>query len=182
MNSEQKNSRVNLRPPRSVDADKVWVWRHQPELNLHQPLVELSSAQLKEDLLRYAYRPNDRFLKDRFHWIIERTRDQIPMGWITLTIRNRLHQIGEIGYSLSAEFHGQGYGTEAVCRFLMLAFCELELYRIEAKCSVYNPASYKLLEKCGFQREGILRQYLMIRNTRVDHYLYAILKSDWFQR
>lgn len=177
MNKAPTICRVILRTPVKSDAEQVWIWRQQEELNRHQPLIELSFSQLQDDLLRCGYRFADRFSRDRFHWIIERNADRTPVGWITLSIRNRLHQIGEIGYSLSADFHQKGYGTEAIGQFLSLAFRELDLYRIEAKCSVHNEASYRLLEKCGFEREGILRSYLMIRSQRVDHYLYSALRD-----
>ncbi len=177
MNRDPEIYRVTIRAPLKKDADLVWDWRKQEELNLHQPLAELTFPQLRDDLVRFAYRFSDRFTSDRFHWIIEKTVDQLPIGWITLSVRNRIHGIGEIGYSISAEYHHQGYGTEAIRIFLKIAFFEVGLYRIEAKCSVHNPASYRLLEKTGFQREGVLRHYLTIQGQRTDHYLYSILRT-----
>lgn len=170
--------KVNLRPPVKADADHLWIWRKQEELNRHQPLVELTYNQLRDDLVRFAYKYDDRFTGERFHWIIERVEGQIPVGWITLSVRNRVHQIGEIGYSLGAEHHGLGYGTEAIRLFLRTAFYDIGLFRVEARCSIHNPASYRLLEKAGFRREGILRQYLTIRGERTDHFLYSIIRSD----
>jgi len=51
--------------------------------------------------------------------------------------------------------------------------------RLEAVRSINNPASRRVLEKAGFQYEGIRRKYLRIRDGRVDHHSFAVLKSDW---
>jgi ribosomal-protein-alanine N-acetyltransferase len=104
------------------------------------------------------------------------------MGWMTLSIRTWEHQIGEIGYSLSEQFHGQGYGYEALQIMLQKVFFEAHLYRVEAKCSVENAASYKLLEKAGFKKEGVLREYFNIRGKRIDHYIYSFLRPEYINR
>ena len=43
-----------------------------------------------------------------------------------------------------------------------------------------NSASQKVLKKVGFAREGRLRAYFVLEGTRVDNYLYAILRDDFF--
>lgn len=42
---------------------------------------------------------------------------------------------------------------------------------------VRNVASWRMLEKCGFVREGMVRQGKMV-NTWCDYYLYGLLRSD----
>ena len=44
-----------------------------------------------------------------------------------------------------------------------------------------NGASQKVLERAGFQREGLLRGYFEMGGRRVDNHPYAILKSDFFR-
>jgi RimJ/RimL family protein N-acetyltransferase len=57
-------------------------------------------------------------------------------------------------------------------------FSDTGLRRLEARCAVENRASWKVLEKAGFQREGRLRGYFVMHGRRVDNYLYAVLRHD----
>ncbi|OJT89297.1 GNAT family N-acetyltransferase, partial [Clostridioides difficile] len=57
-------------------------------------------------------------------------------------------------------------------------FSKTELQKIMDRCAYFNHASYKTLEKVGFQREGHIREGKMV-NTYCDYYLYGILKSDY---
>jgi ribosomal-protein-alanine N-acetyltransferase len=54
----------------------------------------------------------------------------------------------------------------------------LQLHRVEAACIPDNIRSIRVLEKAGFQREGLLRSYLRINGAWQDHYLYARISDD----
>ena len=68
--------------------------------------------------------------------------------------------------------------TAAVRAVAPFAFSALGLHRLEAACIPTNTASMRLLEKCGFAREGLARQYLCINGQWQDHVLYARLRDD----
>lgn len=174
--------RVHLRDPLPADAALIFKWRNESALQAHQPLVYLTIDHIQSDIEKTSNNNLPNYTRDRFQWIIERSADLEPLGWMTLSIRTWEHQIGEIGYSISEAYHGQGYGYEALQLMLRKAFYEAHLYRIEAKCSVENPASYKLLEKVGFRKEGVLREYFNIRENRVDHFIYSVLRSEYIKR
>lgn len=174
--------RVRLRDPLREDAARIFRWRNENALQVHQPLVYLSLDHIQSDIEKTANNNLPNYTRDRFQWIIERSADSEPLGWMTLSIRTWEHQIGEIGYSISEAYHGQGYGYEALQLMLRKAFYEAHLYRVEAKCSVENPASYKILEKVGFKKEGVLREYFNIRGKRFDHYMYSFLRSEYINR
>ncbi len=173
---------IRLRDPRPEDAKRIYRWRTERAVREHQPITPIPVDQLRLDLERTATNKLPDYARERFQWIIERVGDNAALGWITLSIRSWEHQIGEIGYTLGESFHGQGYGSQAVYQVLDKAFFEAHLYRIEAKCSVHNKSSYRLLEKAGFSREGIMRGYFNIRGERVDHYLYSILRSEFSRK
>ncbi len=61
----------------------------------------------------------------------------------------------EIGYWLGVPFWGQGYATEAVRALIDYAFTELDHEALQAGARVTNPASRRILEKCGFQWTGV---------------------------
>lgn len=61
----------------------------------------------------------------------------------------------EIGYWLGVPYWGQGFATEAVRALIDYAFTELDHDALQAGARVTNPASRRILEKCGFQWTGV---------------------------
>jgi len=68
--------------------------------------------------------------------------------------------------------------TRALAGAVRFAFDELKLHRVEAACMPNNLASIRVLERNGFQREGLARRYLKINGVWQDHLLYATLADD----
>jgi RimJ/RimL family protein N-acetyltransferase len=90
----------------------------------------------------------------------------------------------ELGYWLGTPFWGQGYATEAVRAVIDYAFTELEYEALQAGARVTNPASRRILEKCGFQWTGVglcriraINSSAPIDRFRLDRGLWASLKS-----
>jgi ribosomal-protein-alanine N-acetyltransferase len=92
-------------------------------------------------------------------------------------IDNENH-VAEAGYSFSREYWGKGLATEALRALLGFGFDTLKLNRIEGQCDARNPASGRVMEKCGMRREGILRQRYFLKGVYTDMILYAALKND----
>lgn len=83
----------------------------------------------------------------------------------------------EIGYWLAAPFRGQGIMTEVVQRFTDSMFeHRSRLVRIEAHVFPHNPSSVRLLEKVGFEREGLLRKFYMKNGAYLDAVVLARLR------
>lgn len=101
----------------------------------------------------------------------------VLVGGITLgNIRYGVAQTGQIGYWIGERHAGKGYMTDALKLVSRYAFDTLRLHRIEAACIPGNARSIRVLEKAGFQREGLLRSYLRINGAWHDHYLYALIE------
>lgn len=117
----------------------------------------------------------------------ERAANGIPSEWVI-----RHHEAGliggigfflktgvdghadEIGYWLAAPFRGQGIMTEVVRTFTDRMFEQrLQLVRIEAHVFPHNSASMRLLEKAGFEREGLLRKVHLKNGVHLDSVLLA---------
>ncbi|MEK4254524.1 GNAT family protein [Ureibacillus sp. FSL K6-0165] len=111
------------------------------------------------------------------------TKDEEQLiGHISLYAIKRLpYSSAFIGYSIDERFTGQGIATEAVNEVVQFAFNVVNLHRIEAYVSPKNIASVKVLEKANFKREGLLRELLYINGSWEDHYMYALLQSDYFR-
>lgn len=83
----------------------------------------------------------------------------------------------EIGYWLAEPFRGKGLMTEVVTRFCEFLFeTRPELLRLEAKVHHYNPASARVLEKAGFEREGYARKYAFKDGEAIDTILLSRIR------
>lgn len=94
-------------------------------------------------------------------------------------IRRGVAQSGTLGYWMGERYAGSGLMPRAVDLMKLFAFDLQGLHRIEAACLPSNARSIRLLEKCGFTREGHLRNYLKIAGRWEDHYLYSLLAEEW---
>lgn len=85
----------------------------------------------------------------------------------------------EIGYWLAKPFWGQGIATDAVRIFIKYAFEELGLVRLFSRVLDFNAGSWRVLEKNGFQLEGILRKHIYRDGRYIDDRIYGLLKQEW---
>ena len=85
---------------------------------------------------------------------------------------------GEIGYYLRPEFQNLGIMTEAAGQICELAFSELGIVRIVGRVFEPNIASRRVLEKAGFEREGIMKNAFTRNGNIYNGCIYAKLKED----
>lgn len=175
--SPRRRSPVGLRPATGDDAPLLKRWRAEATVRRFQPLHDVPIGQLRADVSAQRVDNLYQGRGERFLWIVE--LDDVPAGWITLVVANWEHGLAEIGYALSSSFQGQGVMTDALTQLLPDLFLRAPLERIEARCAVGNAASQRVLEKLGFEREGVLRAYFELHGQRVDHVLYALLRTDY---
>ena len=101
------------------------------------------------------------------------------IGHISLYAIKRLpYSSAFIGYAMDENYTGKGIATEAVKLVVQFAFETLNLHRVEAFIAPTNISSMRVVEKIGFQQEGLMRELLYINGKWVDHYMYAILQRD----
>jgi ribosomal-protein-alanine N-acetyltransferase len=85
--------------------------------------------------------------------------------------------IAELAYWLARPLWGQGIMTEALQMVVPFAFETLELHRIWAGTDPRNLASCRLLERNGFEREGVLRQATYRDDSWMDTAIYGLLRD-----
>ena len=85
----------------------------------------------------------------------------------------------EIGYSISSKYWNNGYTTEAIKEIINYLFKEVHINRIAAKHDIDNPASGRVMKKCGLTYEGTLRESKKIKGKLGSFAVYSILKSEW---
>ncbi|MBA2860460.1 GNAT family N-acetyltransferase [Methanococcus maripaludis] len=103
-----------------------------------------------------------------------------PIGYICSTnidYINRKAQWG--GIVIGKEFSGKGYGTEAGKLLLDHLFGELGMNMVYGFWKEDHDASLRMAEKIGFQKDGLMRDYVFKKNRFHNAYICTILKRDY---
>lgn len=176
-----QGERVHLRLPATTDFTQ-WARLRSESRDFLTPWEPLWAP---GDLERNSFRNRVRRYQEEvqsgtgYPFFIFRNRDGRLVGGITLSnVRRGVTQAGTIGYWMGAPHAGQGLMSEAVRLMIGFAFDTLRLHRLEAACIPTNSRSIHLLEKAGFQREGLFRSYLKINGTWQDHLVFSLLEDD----
>jgi len=110
------------------------------------------------------------------------TREKMVLGAVGISTSER--EPPELGYWLGVPFWGHGYATEAVHAVIDHAFADLDFEALGAGARVTNPASRRVLEKCGFQWTGVgltriraLASSAPIDRFRLERAIWRSLKS-----
>jgi ribosomal-protein-alanine N-acetyltransferase len=148
----------------------------------HQPFEPLREAdyytlESHEQLIRQRLNDTE---QDRAYMFGIFLLDGQLAGQITLSnIVRGVAQYGDLGYFMDYSIQRKGHTTAAVKLILEYAFRALALHRVQASILLHNDASRRVLEKSGFQAEGVARRYLKINGEWQDHQTYAILADDF---
>lgn len=87
---------------------------------------------------------------------------------------------GEITYFIGEHYWGCGYATEALQAMLTFGFESLQLERIQGRCIEENRASLRVMQKCGFSYEGLMRHQVIKCGKYLNVWQAAILKEDYY--
>lgn len=110
------------------------------------------------------------------HYAIASASEAI--GAIGLVLRQDVERrSAEIGYWLGEAFWGKGIATSAVRALSEYAFATFDLVRLYGKVFEWNPASARVLEKCGYAFEGRLRKNATKDGKTIDELIYALVKE-----
>jgi RimJ/RimL family protein N-acetyltransferase len=85
----------------------------------------------------------------------------------------------EIGYWLGEAVWGRGIATAAVRAVSGYGFEALDLTRVFAVPFASSSASIRVLEKCGYVREGTMRRSAIKEGGVIDQVLYALTDEDF---
>jgi [ribosomal protein S5]-alanine N-acetyltransferase len=105
------------------------------------------------------------------------------VGRVSLsTVVRGAWQNANIGYFVDRERGGRGFATWAVRETLAFAFRWANLHRVQAAVMPRNVRSIKVVEKNGFNPEGLATRYLKIAGSWEDHQIHAITAEEWAER
>lgn len=168
-----KTERLSLRP--LSEADQVPVGRMMGDIEVmafwdSQPIEEPDAAL---DVIRGQLEDVER--GKALYWTAERLSDGGFVGCVDLSDIDRWHNRAEVGFMLDRAAWGFGYAGEAMAAVVAHAAQGVRLKRLSARAHLGNVRSMRLLERLGFQREGVLRGYVERDGRRRDCALFGLL-------
>jgi RimJ/RimL family protein N-acetyltransferase len=178
-----ETERLYLRAYRAGDGAMYYAARirnrvHLSEFESGNVIMLLENEKQAEEIigkLREAWMAGKHFLigvfdKSADHWVgqiyVEPTNLDLPEF--------------TVGYAADVNYEGKGYISEAVKAVLAVLFIDLGAHRVKADCHENNVRSWRLLERCGFKREGHLRENK--KNPDGSFHgdlLYSILRPEY---
>lgn len=174
-----RTERLELRPVRDEDVDRILEYRSLPEVTRWLLRTEVDPLAFRSAWRRAAEDPDDHS--------VAVVLDDVVVGTVSVRLVDGMGQPGmprrteaEVGYIFDPAYGGHGYATEAVTAMVAHAFERLGVRRITAGCFADNLASVRLLEKVGMRREqhGVGDSWHAELGW-VDGYTYALLAETW---
>ncbi|MDO5022768.1 MAG: GNAT family N-acetyltransferase [Eubacteriales bacterium] len=168
--------RLLLRMPRKSDCRDLFLYAKDPFCSryclwrAHRSLKDscfFINAMLKENRTKAA-----------LNFAVEEKSTGRMIGTIGFVSFSMEHSLAEVGYSFAPSIWGRGYATEALNKIVDYAFNTMELHRLEAQCDSRNTASARVLEKCGFKREGLMQKRLFLKDEYADILFYAMVNKN----
>jgi RimJ/RimL family protein N-acetyltransferase len=173
-----KTERLILRAPRLTDAEAIALLAN--DLRVAANTARIPHPYGVADAEQFIAAINRR--DEESCWAVGHSGALIGMCGLVPAERE-----AEIGYWLGAPFWGRGFATEAARAVIDHAFGQLGHETLQAGARVTNPASRRVLEKCGFQWAGVRLTRIRAINSaapvdrfRLDRGLWASLKA-WGQ-
>lgn len=153
--------RLNLRPLRPEDAEAVFEgWASKTEVPRWMVWSRHQSVDDARRFLEWVAETNANGASR--DWMILAPPAGEPVG--TIGLRTLSSFSYELGYVLAPSAWGRGFATEAVRAVTEAAFALEDTARVQAHCHPDNAASLRVLEKCGYEREGLLRRCQLLPN------------------
>lgn len=178
-----------MKPPEIIETERL---RLRPPV-MDDAIAIFAAYAQDDEVTRYlTWRPNKsvddvrEFLRccgasweqgRAFALAITGREDDRPIGMMEL--RPDQHRV-ELGYVLARPYWGLGLMTEAVRAVTAWALAQPDVHRVWAVCDVAHPASARVLEKAGMEREGLLRGWSIHPNlsaTPRDCWCYARVRE-----
>jgi len=110
--------------------------------------------------------------------LAEKNTDKM-IGSVGVSGINRNHGRIELSYDLAPQYWNRGIMTKATLAVVKYVFETMHINRIEAFALPENKASARMLEKCGFEFEGNLRQHRFFNGKYVDIGIYSLLRIEF---
>lgn len=139
-------------------------WAPHDQSEARQRISDHEQARLRGEQIDFA--------------IADLNDSRLLLGGASLNAVDLQNARASVGYWLSPTARGRGVASRAVRLVAGWAFETLELARLEITCGPDNRGSQRVAERCGFQREGLLRSHLAFKGGRRDTLMFSLLPGE----
>ncbi len=172
-----ETARLTLREMRMEDADAVFRIFSDPVVMRYHDSETFTDVEQARGLIEQM---EQRFTRSvGIRWGTTRMGDDGVIGTGGFSRWNLPDRYATIGYDLAQSAWEHGIMTEAVGAMVRFGFERLDLNRIEAETMLDNSASIRVLEKLGFQQEGIVRQKYFWKGQFHTMRLFSLLRREY---
>ncbi len=135
--------------------------------------------------------PHPYHLEDAKEWIKNSGKDSMMVSKAIIVngivagaigvhfFKDVMQKNAEIGFWLGEQYWGKGICTKALKKMTNYTFRHYPVHRIFAEVFSNNPASGRVLEKCGYKKEAILQEAIFKKGAYLDCLIYALLRSNY---
>lgn len=171
--------RIYLRPLEPSDAALLAASNNDPEVRTSFFTHTPTSLEVQAERIRHLYQPG----ADYVPFAICFKTDEAAIGVTALHRLDLVSHAAVFSVCISdASKWGHGYATETTELMLQYAFEILNLHRLQLHVWADNTPAIRIYEKCGFRREGTLRDAMMHNGVYCDFHVMGILDSEWRAR
>jgi RimJ/RimL family protein N-acetyltransferase len=167
---------VTLCPADQSDLDFLCEHENDPRVRASRSVVTPTSADHVTARLGGTMGQNE----DTVGLVVRAAEE--PVGFVYL-VREESNAVGfrfaELAYWIAHDHWDNGYATAAAETMVEYGFDELGLHRVKASTFADNEASQRVLEKIGFEREGVAREEAYVDGTWRDRVRYGLLEDEW---
>lgn len=173
-----ETERLILRPACAEDAEPMFAnWASDPDVTKFLTWPTHESVDVSRFVVESWATESNR--EDYYQWMIVLKALNEPIGSISVVDMDERIKKAEIGYCIGKAWWGKGIMSEALSAVMEFLFREVGMNRIEARHDANNPASGRVMKKCGMVYEGTARQYGWNNQGVCDICSYAVLREDW---
>jgi len=157
------------------DMNQNWVSDHDIQYGYCEPTYE-TEEEIKGLLNGYIgkYETNE-----TYRWAIILKENNQCIGQIAYFLVDSNNHFGEIEYCVGKAFQNKGYVTEATQAIIDYGFESINFNKVQICHRANNLPSARVIEKLGFHKDGVLRDFFYRDGEYVDRVYYSILRREW---
>jgi ribosomal-protein-alanine N-acetyltransferase len=168
-----QTERLTLRPLEACDVAAMHGLMSDAEVMAFWDVPEVDDIALTKVILEAQIR--DMEIGRAYYWSMIARGTGTFVGCCDISDIDRWHHRAEVGFVIARPFWSEGYGFEAMQAVMTHAAQGLHLRRLSARTHLGNVRSVRLLEKLGFEEEGVLRGYIARAGERRDCVIFGLL-------
>ena len=170
-----ESSNFKLRRLRESDVEDFYHYIIDDNVKKYLSDADIPSSleNAKSELMYWAHLYT---LYKSIYWGIATLEDDKLIGTCGFNHWNRMHRRAEISYDLAFSHWGRGIMTQAIKSITEFALSKMDVQRVQATVAVDNISSIRVLEKCGYQKDGILQKYGILHGESKDFYMYSLTR------